>query len=174
MKKIFAAAFAFAAISLGLAGVAAAAPTYVELSGGGSFSANSASGAVYGVALGKDFGALRLEGEYLGSRSVNGNAINSVNSNLGNVNLYVQPFKLGAVTPFVDAGIGYGSVEDRASQNGLVFNLGAGASVPISTKLALVGRYRYFLADNVTVGPTPALSKEYDASVVTVGLRYTF
>jgi opacity protein-like surface antigen len=174
MKRLFAAALAILTLSFAGASVANAASTYVEAGLGGSFTTGHADGLAYSVALGKDYGALRLEGEYVGSRTINGDAIGKVNSNLGNVNLYVQPFKLGPVTPFVNAGVGYGDIEDKSTQSGLIFNVGAGASLPLSPHWAAVGRYRVFLAEDVKFGATPTATEQYRAQIATLGLRYTF
>lgn len=175
MKNNFIAALALAAMTMFGASAAQAASTYVETGIGGSFTnAHAADGIVYSAAIGKDYGALRLEGEYVGSRTLNGSSVGAVNSNLGSINLYVQPFKLGPVTPFVEGGVGYGDVESRASASGAVFNLGAGASVPLSKHFSLDARYRLFLAEDLKFGPNPSATEQYRAQVVQAGLRYTF
>lgn len=175
MKNNFIAALALAAMTIFGASAAQAASTYVETTIGGSFtSAHAADGIAYSAAIGKDFGGLRLEGEYMGSRSVNGSSIGAVNSNLGSVNLYVQPFKLGPVTPYVEGGVGYGDVESKSSGSGAVFNVGAGASLPLSQHFALDARYRLFLAEDLKFGATPSATEQYRAQVISAGLRYTF
>jgi opacity protein-like surface antigen len=172
-----------AVATLAVAGSAAAAPldflagNYVQGSVGGQFQDNRADATSYSVAVGRDFGTVRVEGEYVAGRGSDNAKLGTVESNLGNINVFVEPVTVLGVTPFVGAGVGYGSLYGagvKGDRNGTVFNAQAGATYKLTKDIDLVGSYRYWLAADVDVQKAPKIVEQYRASTLSVGVRYTF
>jgi opacity protein-like surface antigen len=164
--------------ALAIAGSAAAAPSnYVQGSVGGQFQANRADATSYSAAVGRDFGTVRVEGEYVASRGSDNAKLGTVEANLGNVNVFVEPVTVYGITPFVGAGVGYGSLYGagvKGDRNGTVFNAQVGATYKLTPKLDVVGSYRYWLAADVDVQKAPKIVEQYRAETLSVGLRYSF
>lgn len=134
-------------------------------------------GVAYSAALGKDFGAIRAEVEYTGSRGANDDKLGDVASNLVSLNAYIEPITIAGVTPFVGAGVGYGQLYHGGvvgDRSGVVFNGTVGGSYNLTEKLAVVGQYRYNIAKDVEVLKAGGKTEAYRASVISAGVRYTF
>jgi opacity protein-like surface antigen len=164
MKKIIASLAAVAAIAF--AGAACANPLdtaaaavkgdYVQLSGGSQFSDNFGGGATWSAAVGRDYGKVRAEVEYLGA-----NIGHYGTAQTFNVNGYFQPVTVYGFTPYVGAGVGYGRV---VNQDSFLLNGTAGVSYPLTSHLKAVGEYRYVALEN----------DGQHTQAATLGLRYTF
>lgn len=134
-------------------------------------------GVAYSVAVGKDFGAIRSELEYTGSRGNNAGKLGDVASNLVSLNAYIEPVTVLGVTPYVGAGLGYGQLYHGGvvgDRSGVVFNGTVGASYNVTPKIAVVGQYRYNIAKDVEVLKAGGKTEAYRASTISAGLRYTF
>jgi opacity protein-like surface antigen len=176
MKSLAIAALAALSVAA-VAAPALAATDYVQAQAGVGFQANRDNGEAYSVAVGHDFGTVRAEAEVVALRGLNDPKLGDTQSNLANINVYVEPVTVYGVTPFVGAGVGYGSLFDRGvkgDRNGVVFNASAGATYPLTDKLTLVGTARYFIANDVDYVKTRGTLDNYKASALTVGLRYNF
>ena len=180
MKTIFATIAAVAAIAFAGAASAAPAPTgyYVQAGVGTNYQSNRDTGIAYSAAVGKDFGLVRAEAEFIGTQGSDSNKFGNLASNLGNVNVYVQPTTVLGATPFVGGGIGYGQMYRRGvvstNNNGIVFNASTGFSYPLTEKMTLVTQYRYFLANDTKYTKNAHTVDNYNSSVTTVGVRYAF
>jgi len=169
--------------ALAVAGSAAAAPSlngvYVEGNIGSTFQANRDNGTAFGVAVGKQFGPLRGEVEYLGTRGNDSKKLGDTASNLLNANVFVDsPKKVLGVTPFAGVGVGYGNLYHGGvvggAQNGAVFNGTVGVTYDVNPKLAIVTEYRGFLANSVDFRKAAGQTGNYAVGTATVGVRYTF
>jgi opacity protein-like surface antigen len=179
MKQFIATLAAVAAFAV--AGSAAAASPvagyYVQGSGGQNYQSDRDSGTALSASFGKDFGKVRVEGEYLATRGTNSATLGDTAANLVNANVFYQPITFANITPFIGAGVGYGELFRSGvvgDQNGVVFNGTVGVSYPISGKLSAVLQYREFLANSIQFRKAPGNTDNYKASVATMGLRYTF
>ena len=182
MKKIIAVVAVAAAMFA--AGAASAAPldflkgNYVEGSLGTDFVNDRHTSPNFSVAIGKDLGMVRGELAYSGTRDANTNVkLGDVGTNLISANLYVQPVVIYGVTPYVEGGVGYGQVYNGGvvgRRDGVVFNVGVGASYPLTSDIDMVVGYRHYVAEDVKIRQTVALTEQYRSDAVTVGLRYTF
>jgi hypothetical protein len=154
MKKIVMAAVAACVVAL-TAGAASAAD-YAQVQAGSQFGNHVGGGATWSVAVGRDFGAVRAEVEYYGA-----NLGNYGQAHTGNVNVYLEPVKLGNFTPFIGGGVGYGRIINEQS---VVLNAQVGTSYALTSDLNVVAAYRY----------TAVQADGEHTSAATVGLRYTF
>jgi OOP family OmpA-OmpF porin len=152
-----------------------------------------AVGAAAGVAIGN---GLRVEGEaILNSADMGGIEeleIDEIEYSHAAVfaNL-LYDFNMGGFTPYIGAGIGYGSSSfeidgDSVHDQGTVWQIKAGASFPLNDTLTIDVGYRYMdmakwetsmddvdLDDDPDAGPgTARLSVEPTAHAITVGARF--
>jgi OOP family OmpA-OmpF porin len=143
------------------------------------------------VAVGKSYGNMRaeIEGLYLtndvDNAKVNGaNAAASGESSLlaGMVNGYYDFKNSTRFTPYVGAGVGYGTVDsDNVRSAGALTVDGndevfayqgiAGASYELNPCWHLTGEYRYVGTTKADIGSTDV---RYGNHIVAAGLRYTF
>ncbi len=150
---------------------------YAQGTVGGQFQDQRNDGVAYSAALGKDFGNIRAEVEYTGSRGANSGKVGDVASNLVSVNAYIEPITVLGATPYVGAGVGYGQLYHGGvvgDRSGVVFNGTAGVSYPLTEKLTVLGQYRYSIAKDVEVLKAGGKAEAYRASTASVGLRYAF
>lgn len=156
MRKMFAAAAVAAVMAVASA---AQAQTYVA----GAVGVDPSQGTELSgsVALGYDFGTTRAEVAYTDLRNLTSF---EADGQVLSINGFYEPIAIAGITPFVTGGVGYGKVTAAGFKDqGLVYNVGAGASFELNDNWTVQADYRrYFDAS------------EIDADVVQVGLRYQF
>jgi OOP family OmpA-OmpF porin len=96
-------------------------------------------------------------------------------------------FDFAGITPYIGGGIGLAQVQINGKLDGInliekndytfAWQLGAGASLPISDSVKLFVDYRYFAADGANLKLRPGfhggdVDADYDAHEVLVGIRY--
>jgi outer membrane autotransporter protein len=74
--------------------------------------------------------------------------------------------KLGSVQTNVRAGVAYLDPQNATASNGGAGFVGAGVAYPVTKKISAVADYAYQKGNNIT--------KAYDGSIVTAGLKYSF
>ena len=74
--------------------------------------------------------------------------------------------KLGPVQTNVRAGVAYIDPQSTTASNGGAGFVGAGVAYPVTAKINLVADYAYQKGNNIT--------KAYDGSIVTAGVKYSF
>lgn len=179
----------FAGALAGLVLVAGAASAedaglYVQGSAGTSFGSRFDSGphqdgdagwAVSGQA-GRDFGnGWRTDAELLYLDAHNAHGVSGRTSLLGGfVNGYYNFFNNRAWQPFVGAGVGVADVRSLgASDTRFAYQAKVGVDHPFSKRLTGEVAYRYIGVVG-SDGESNRFQGDYQASVVTVGLRYRF
>ncbi len=181
--KTFVSALALSAI---LSGAASAEGMYVEIFGGADFAPdlewNSSdyetdTGYSYGAALGWNLTPnWSVEGE-VAYHQVEYSCCNPNNASLLNlsVNGYYTFNPEGQFKPYVGAGIGYGELGYKSSNEiddwVFTYQLMAGARVAVAGNTELVAEYRYVGADDASASGTVW---EYRAHVLSAGLRFNF
>lgn len=171
--------FAIAALaSLALAGAASAAPVdYVAGSVGAltqELSTDNVSTGLASVAVGKNVGPVRVEGEYVRLTDIE---TRDIDGNLFNVNVAYDFKPVLGFTPFVGAGAGYGDIARsgvRGDNDGLVLNGTVGVSRALTSKLDLTAQYRIFKGADIDVASRTGKFDDLKVEAVTVGVRYSF
>lgn len=175
--------FAIAAIAaVALAGSASAATldnTYVAGSVGAlkqELATDNIDTNVASIAVGKKFGSVRVEGEYVRLTDIQ---TRNVDSDLFNVNVAYDLKSYYGFTPFVGVGAGYGNVDRggkavKGDNNGLVLNYTVGASYALTKKLDLTAQYRVFNAADIDVAQARGGFDNLDVKAFTIGGRYSF
>lgn len=127
---------------------------------------------VLNAALGYDFGAVRVEGEYLRSADTGYSYGENVAVNALNANVVLEYENDTIFTPFVKAGAGYAFVDNGfyGDDAGLLLNVGAGVSVDVTDNLDITAEYRYITSDVDVVGDYGY--SDFDQHVVSVGLVF--
>lgn len=188
MKKILAALAVAVGLSFGSAQAADlvvggyAATPYVELKAGNAWQGDSKydNQAVYGGAVGLDFGAVRTELE-LGYFDMGGNGgdLGAVQNTVAGLNVFFEPVTVNGFTPYVGGGIGYGwfsgTGTNDANEASIVYNVGGGVTYAIDKNWMIDVGYRYYISDeNEIVADRNDGGTNYEAHVVSAGVRYNF
>jgi len=163
----------------------------------GSLSGDIENGFAVGAAAGMSIGnGLRVEGEAI----LNSNDLGGIEDlDVDNVEFkhaaafvnVLYDFQVGGVTPYIGAGVGYGSSTfdidgDSVHDQGAVWQIKAGATFPVNDTLTIDVGYRYMdmapwevsldgldVEDNPDAGPgTASLNVEPTAHMITVGARF--
>lgn len=175
IRTFSALAVSFALIAT--ASVASAAENYVSgavASNVQDFSVDNVDIQAASVAVGRDYGKVRAEVEYVHLGDVQ---TNDVRANIVNVNGYVEPFTFGRVTPFVGAGIGYASLGGAAvngDADGFVYNASVGANFALTQNLSVNTQYRFTKSTDLNVFERSGTLGDFEDESVFVGVRYTF
>jgi predicted porin len=136
MKKI-----AIASI-LALAAISASA-VEVGIIGGETFQSNSHTSNPAGITVGESFGKFGVTAEI----DHNFKKKNSIEANNFNLIGSYEVAKLGATSIGLKAGVGY--VDSRNGQpNGYEGLIGAGVTIPVTTKISATADYRYAKAQD--------------------------
>lgn len=142
--------------------LAAGAASAVEVGayGGRLFATGTQSENLVGLSVGQKFGKVGIQAT--GDRSTS----TSTNVNRYTATVSYDLIKLGPVQTNVRAGVAYLDPQSSRASNGGAGLIGAGVSYPVTEKVSLVADYAYQKGNNIT--------KAYNGSVVTGGVKYSF
>jgi opacity protein-like surface antigen len=177
-------------------GSAVAGQTKLSVSGVGSDDANLKAGIFGAVGGGRSYGngfALEAEGIYLKNDIKTGSLNALVGTSLDAsartyglmLNVHYAALPVGAFTAEIGGGLGYGQTKyellgESDDANGLMWQVIAGLSYPVSDKLSWALNYRYLRGPKLSYDDLPVGTDVYDvdlktsAHVVSVGARMKF
>ena len=141
-----------------LTGVAAAAD--VGVYGGRLFANGSQDLNMVGVSAGQKFDKFGLQATFDRSTTT------TTNLNRYTASGSYDVFKLGPVQTNVRVGVAYLDPQSRTAGNGGAGFVGAGIAYPVAKQVNVVADYAYQKGNNIT--------KTYNGSIVTAGLKYSF
>ena len=141
-----------------LAGTAAA--TDVGIYGGRLFANGTQDLNTVGASVGEKFGKIGVQGTFDRSTTT------ATNLNRYTASVSYDVIKLGSVQTNVRAGVAYLDPQNATASNGGAGFVGAGVAYPVTKKISAVADYAYQKGNNIT--------KTYNGSIVTAGLKYSF
>ncbi len=161
---------------------------YLRSELGGSFEgeadandlADVANGVAASVAWGYDFAnGLRAEGELLYLQNDLEATPDSDTSSIGSFANLIYDFNpVGAIQPFLGAGVGFTRVDIdngifSGDDSGFAYQAKAGFAYQINDRLSAELVYRYVVATDLHFGSAASgLNGDFDSQAVTIGLRY--
>jgi outer membrane autotransporter protein len=154
MKKVLLAL----ALSLGL--IATASAIDVGVYGGRLFATSNQDLNLVGVSAGQKFDKFGIQGTF--DRSTT----QVTTLNRYTVSGSYDVFKFGSIQTNVRAGVAYLDPQVSPTHSGGAGFVGAGVSYPVTQKVSLTADYAYQKGNNIT--------KVYDGSIATAGVKYSF
>jgi outer membrane autotransporter protein len=113
-----------------------------------------------GVSIGQSFGSIGVQA------TADRSTTNSVDVNRYTASVSYDIFKLGPVQTNVRAGGAFIDTQKPGVPNGGAGFVGAGVAYPVVKNVNLVADYAYQKGNNIT--------KAYNGSIVTAGVKYSF
>lgn len=124
------------------------------------------------LAAGRDFGVLRGEVAYTQLQEI---GTFNQNARVLSVNGYFEPVTLGAITPYVTAGVGYGQVRSVGYRDdGFLTNAGAGVDLDLNDNWTLNAEWRTFFTGDIRERAQGADRPAFNQDTVSVGVKYKF